>query len=68
MDCKDKVSKGQAGTASPSRAPGIGLKITSAQRAYYRYTGVSAEVQRHGLRSVPRQDFTRLPRAGKREE
>ena len=29
----------------------FGVKITSAQREYYRYTGVSAEVERHGIGS-----------------
>jgi hypothetical protein len=37
----------------------VGLKITSAHREYYRYTGVSAEVQRHGFRGR-HPDFTRL--------
>jgi hypothetical protein len=27
----------------------LGLKITPAMREYYRYTGISAEVERHGL-------------------
>jgi hypothetical protein len=38
----------------------IGLKITSSQREYYRYTDVSAEVQRHRLHTWPRLDFTRI--------
>ena len=29
----------------------IGLKITSAQREYYRYTGASAELERRGAGS-----------------
>jgi hypothetical protein len=29
----------------------IGLKITAAQREYFRYTGVSAELERRGLGS-----------------
>ena len=41
----------------------FGLKITSAQREYYRYTGVSAEVERHGIGSN-RHDFTRVPNGG----
>jgi len=27
----------------------LGLKITPALREYYRYTGISAEVEKHGL-------------------
>ncbi len=27
----------------------FGLKISPAQREYYRYTGVSAEIERHGV-------------------
>jgi hypothetical protein len=27
----------------------LGLKITPAMREYYRYTGISAEVERHGV-------------------
>lgn len=27
----------------------IGMKITAAQREYFRYTGVSAEVERRGM-------------------
>lgn len=27
----------------------LGLKITPAMREYYRYTGISAEVERHGF-------------------
>jgi hypothetical protein len=46
----------------------IGLKITAAQREYYRYPGVSAEVQRHGLHYLQRPDFTRLPRREQLEE
>jgi hypothetical protein len=38
----------------------FGVKITSRQREYYRYTDVSAEVERHGSGSrTP--DFERLP-------
>jgi hypothetical protein len=29
----------------------FGVKITSAQREYYRYTGVSADFERHGAGS-----------------
>jgi len=29
----------------------IGLKVTAAQREYYRYTGVSAELERRGAGS-----------------
>lgn len=39
--------------------PIIGLKITLAQREYYRYTGVSAEAERRGVGTNSR-DFTRL--------
>ena len=46
----------------------IGLKITSAQREYYRYTGVSAEVQQRGIQYIPRPDFARLPRREQFEE
>ncbi|MGB8116610.1 MAG: hypothetical protein WCF22_22720 [Candidatus Sulfotelmatobacter sp.] len=35
------------------------MKITSAQREYYRYTGISAEVERHGTGSTFH-DFARL--------
>ncbi|MFY9744418.1 MAG: hypothetical protein WA252_07280 [Candidatus Sulfotelmatobacter sp.] len=44
----------------------FGVKITSAQREYYRYTGVSAEVERHGTGSNLR-DFVRIPR-GERDQ
>lgn len=44
-----------------------GLKITSAQREYYRYTSVSAVVQRRGLRGSIRPDFSRL-RSGEQHE
>jgi len=27
----------------------LGMKITPAMREYYRYTGISAEVEKHGL-------------------
>jgi hypothetical protein len=27
----------------------LGMKITPAMREYYRYTGISAEVERHGF-------------------
>jgi hypothetical protein len=43
----------------------FGVKITSAQREYYRYTGVSAEVERHGMGSNLH-DFTRIP-SGERD-
>jgi hypothetical protein len=37
----------------------IGLKITSAEREYYRYTGVSAEAERRGVgKNSP--DFSRV--------
>jgi hypothetical protein len=39
-----------------------GLKVSLAQREYYRYTAVSAQFERQGIRSLPRPDFTRLPR------
>jgi hypothetical protein len=38
----------------------FGVKITSAQREYYRYTGVSADVERHRI-SSSLNDFTPLP-------
>jgi hypothetical protein len=31
----------------------IGLKITAAQREFYHYTGVSAELEKHGAGSSP---------------
>ena len=37
----------------------FGVKITSAQREYYRYTGISAEVERQGTGSTFH-DFARL--------
>jgi hypothetical protein len=37
----------------------FGVKITSAQREYYRYTGISAEVERHGTGSTVH-GFTRF--------
>jgi hypothetical protein len=54
MDRKDQDSRG------------VGLKITSAQREYYRYRGVAAEVQRRGLPDQPGRDFSRLPRRAER--
>jgi len=50
-----------------SKTGEVGLKITSAQREYYRYTGVSAEVERHGHGSN-RQDFSRLSNGEQREQ
>ncbi len=45
----------------------IGLKITAAQREYYRYTGVSAEIERSGAGcSRPEQAWIR--RIGKPKE
>lgn len=46
--------------ANSTRA--FGLKISQAQREYYRYTEVSAEFERHGIYAMPRPDFTRLQR------
>jgi hypothetical protein len=40
----------------------FGMKITNAQREYYRYTGVSADIERRG-RGSNVHDFTRLPNA-----
>jgi len=45
----------------------FGMKITAAQREYYRYTGVSADVERSGRGSNPH-DFTRLPKDQQRAE
>lgn len=39
-----------------------GLKISPAQREYYSYTGISEELERRGIPSMPRPDFTRPPR------
>jgi len=44
----------------------FGVKITGAEREYYRYTGVSAEVERSGHGSNPH-DFTRIPNSGNDE-
>ena len=44
----------------------FGMKITAAQREYYRYTGVSADVERRG-RGSNSHDFTRLPRDKQQE-
>jgi len=38
----------------------FGMKITAAQREYYRYTGVSEDVERR-RRGSNSHDFTRLP-------
>lgn len=38
-------------------AAGTGLKITAAQREYFRYTGSSAEVERRGM-GTSRSEFT----------
>lgn len=46
----------------------FGVKITAAQREYYRYTNVSAEVQRRGLRGPSRPDFSRLSSSEQQEE
>ena len=37
----------------------FGMKISAAQREYYRYTGMSADVERGG-RGANSHDFTRL--------
>lgn len=37
----------------------VGLKISSAQREYYRYTGISADIERRGA-GKNSLDFTRL--------
>jgi hypothetical protein len=42
------------------------MKIAAAQREYYRYSGVSADVERRGLGSNSH-DFTRLPK-GKQQQ
>ena len=71
MDTKDHDSQAQMGSIVPSRtgsAQEVGLKITSAQREYYRYTEVSAEAQRHGFLRYPPPDFTRLPSRGLNQE
>jgi hypothetical protein len=39
----------------------FGIKITAAQREYYRYTGVSEEVERRG-RGSNSHDFTHAPK------
>ncbi|MFI5103792.1 MAG: hypothetical protein ACHP79_02605 [Terriglobales bacterium] len=46
----------------------FGVKITAAQREYYRYTNVSAEVQQRGLRGPSRPDFSRLRSIEQQEE
>jgi hypothetical protein len=40
----------------------FGLKISPAQREYYRYSEASAELQQRGVHSLPRPDFSRGPR------
>jgi hypothetical protein len=51
MGTKDQGSRKTTETALFGRRQNIvekfGVKITSAQREYYRYTGISAEVERH---------------------
>jgi len=42
------------------------MKITAAQREYYRYTAVSADVERRG-RGSNTHDFTRLPKDKQQE-
>jgi hypothetical protein len=53
MASKDQGSRKATGTVLFGRRNNIiekfGVKITSAQREYYRYTGISAEVERHAL-------------------
>ena len=44
----------------------FGVKITSAQREYYRYTGVSADIERHGTGS--NWHDTAQPRANEQEQ
>lgn len=39
-----------------------GLRISPAEREYYSYTGISEELERRGIHSMPRPDFTRPPR------
>jgi hypothetical protein len=62
MDLQDKGRRNAKHTVFGRRntVESFGVKITSAQREYYRYTGVSAEVERHGMGSNPR-DFPRVP-------
>ena len=46
----------------------IGMKITAAQREYYRYTGVSAELERRGAgNSRPEPAWVRRVRVQDRE-
>jgi hypothetical protein len=53
MGSRDQGSRKTAETVLFGRRNNIvekfGVKITSAQREYYRYTGISAEVERHAL-------------------
>ena len=55
------MSAGGAGLATTNSVTEFGLKITPAEREYYRYTGHSEEVERHGIHDLPRPDFSRLP-------
>lgn len=48
----EKVSEDKIGIVDLTRVNllrRIGLKITPALREYYRYTGISAEVEKHGV-------------------
>jgi hypothetical protein len=45
-----------------------GMKISRAQREYYRYTGVSAEAERKGTNFSKERDFSRLREQGAPKE
>jgi hypothetical protein len=45
----------------------FGLKISPAQREYYRYTGVSAEIERHGV-GTSRPELSWIRRSQQRRE
>jgi hypothetical protein len=70
MGSKDQGSRKTTETPLFGRRKNIvekfGVKITSAQREYYRYTGISAEVERHVLGPLA-SDTTRLPDRNKKD-
>jgi hypothetical protein len=71
MASKDQGSRKTTETALFGRRNNLvekfGVKITSAQREYYRYTGISAEVERHALGPLA-SDPARLPDKQKKKQ
>ena len=57
--CRSRLHK----SSGLQRALAITMTTVSlGQREYCRYTEISADFERQGIHSIPRPDFTRLPR------